>query len=72
MDEQRGGIKHQGGGTQIVVAAVGYNMGSRLMVPQQEIDQSATAISAADLPSVDPHMKGQLWSNGGTVTISQG
>jgi hypothetical protein len=40
-----------------------------MVVPQQMVEQN---IVAADLPTADPHQKGQLWSSAGTITISAG
>ena len=65
-------IKHQNQGAQVVVAAAAIVRGpGSLLVPEQEVDQSAVIV-AADLPVADPHVKNQLWSNAGVVTISAG
>jgi hypothetical protein len=56
------------GGNAICVG-VGYWTASGMVLPMQMAEQN---IVAADLPTADPHQKGQLWSNGGVITISAG
>jgi hypothetical protein len=41
----------------------------QMVIPMQMAEQS---VVAADLPSADPHQKGQLWSSAGVITISAG
>lgn len=61
---------HISSGNQAVFVAVGMQLGvGHWYIPQQEVEQN---ITVADLPSADPHVKGQLWSNAGAITISVG
>lgn len=54
----------------MVVAAAAYTEGDGTSL--RVVGEVQEGIVVGDLPSADPHKKGQLWNNAGAINISAG